>query len=116
MSKKKEGNNFVKKYLDRKNYEILEENFKVADAIIPFIARKNGEIHFIDTKIRRAHAGFPEYTITNSKRAYYEGLMLTYVIKNRPASGRIGFDIISVIIIDDATASLRHHSDVLAEN
>lgn len=115
-SKKKElgyrGETAACAYLERCGVEILERNWRCKAGEADIIAYDDGEIVFIEVKTRAsASAGLPEDAVNLQKRKKYENIALYYLSQSDIESSRIRFDVISLTLMGDNRAFLRHHRD-----
>lgn len=62
------GENIARKYLEKKGYKILEQNYRTKYAEIDLIARQKNEIIFIEVRTKRGELfGTPEESLNKRK-------------------------------------------------
>ncbi|MCL1890876.1 MAG: YraN family protein [Coriobacteriia bacterium] len=99
-------------YLAENNIQILERNWRCGAGEADVIAREGDDLAFIEVKTRSSlNLGFPEDAITRDKRSKYERIALHYLAAHAQPSSRVRFDVIAVVLIEEAQALLRHHRD-----
>ncbi len=99
-------------YLERQGIEILERNWRCQAGEADIIAREDDEIVFIEVKTRASlSAGLPEDSVTRQKRRKYEGIAIYYLSKADAPSSKVRFDVISITLVNEGRAFLRHHRD-----
>jgi len=106
------GERAVCAYLERQGYKILETNWTCAAGEADIIAYEDDELVFIEVKTRMSLvAGFPEDSVGRAKRKRYENIALSYLSTHDLLSGRIRFDVIALVVVNEGHAALRHHRD-----
>jgi putative endonuclease len=99
-------------YLAENGSTVLERNWKCKAGEADIIAKDGADMVFIEVKTRSSlAAGLPEDAVTRSKRARYEGIAMHYLAANRHRSSPVRFDVISVMLMGDSQAFVRHHRD-----
>ena len=62
------GEEVAKKYLEKKGYKIIEQNYKTKYAEIDLVARKGSEMVFVEVRTKKGeNFGTPEETINKRK-------------------------------------------------
>lgn len=92
------GEALAVKFLQEKNYKIIETNFKIFEGEIDIIAfdKKENELVFIEVKTRKNdNFGAPEEFVNTSKLRKIKKAVFTYLSKNPHEYFRI--DVISII-------------------
>lgn len=104
----------IKSYLERKGFEILEENWAHGGDAIGFIANEEGDLVFIGCQLRQnSGEGFPEEALD---RDFLERLVAAYLAEHLDSGDcAIRFDVVSMLILGDDRAFLRHHRNALCE-
>ena len=93
----KTGEKLAREYLLKKDYEILETNWRFGKAEIDIIARKNDVIVVVEVKTRTSdHYGKPEVFVKNKKIKLLLEAINQYVSEKK-LDAEIRFDIISII-------------------
>jgi putative endonuclease len=101
-------------YLERKGLEILENGWAHGADRVDFIAREEDDLVFVVTKITEDRGdGFPSEEID---RAALERVAAAYLAQaDGDANYAVRFDFVSMIVIGDSRAFLRHHRNCLSE-
>ena len=101
------------KVLKMKDYEILETSWQCKHGEVDIIAKDNDELVFIEVNTRRD--GLADEAISASKRKRYEQIACDYLVNMNDVDFMVvRFDIISIQIIENNRAFLRHHINVFA--
>ena len=110
------GEQVAARYLRLRGYEILERNWVCPSGEADIIARDGDYLVFIEVKTR-AHSekGLPEEAVDAKKRARYENIAGWYLIDFDGSDIPMRFDVISVMVLNDERAMLRHHVDAFGE-
>ncbi|GAB4333723.1 MAG: YraN family protein [Flammeovirgaceae bacterium] len=104
------GENWACEYLIRKNYKIIERNYRFEKAEIDIIAQKDETLVFIEVKLRtNIHFGFPEEFVNYKKRNLLMKAINEYISVNQNFKS-IRFDIISIILRNNAP-QITHFED-----
>lgn len=104
----------IKSYLERRGFEILEENWAHGGDSIDFIANEEDDLVFIGCQLRQnSGEGFPEEVLD---RDSLERLAASYLTEHLDSGDcTVRFDLVSMLILDDSRALLRHHCNALRE-
>ena len=104
----------IKSYLERRGFEILEENWAHSGDSIDFIANEEDDLVFIGCQLRQnSGEGFPEEVLD---RDSLERLAASYLTEHLDSGDcTVRFDLVSMLILDDSRALLRHHCNALRE-
>ena len=102
----------VRSYLERRGFEILEEEWAHDGDIIDFIASEEGDLVFISCQLRQnSGEGFPEEALD---RDSLERLAAAYLAEHLDiADCTVRFDVVSMLIFGNDRALLRHHRNAL---
>ena len=93
----RKGEALAKDFLEKKGYEILDENWTFGKAEVDLIAYKNRIIIFVEVKARSGnYFGEPEEFVDNKKQKLLTEAAEEY-IHLMDHKGEIRFDIISII-------------------
>lgn len=85
-------------YLKKKQYTILETNFRTRLAEVDIIAKKAGTLCFIEVKTRRKTTrGLAKESVTLAKQQKIIRAAKIYIQKKAPMDYRIRFDVIEVV-------------------
>lgn len=104
------GENAATNYLITAGYEILERNWRCRVGEADIICRDGDTIVFVEVKTRRnIDAGWPEEAVDGDKRRKYEDISLCYLAKHDIDEVLMRFDVVSIVMLDETRASIRHH-------
>jgi putative endonuclease len=101
------------RFMDKRGYCDIDLDFKGAD----IVARdpESNALVFVDVKARSdASRGFPNYDITDTKRAKMERVALAYVSAHDLGETMVRFDVISVVVCAPNRAMIKHHINAFA--
>ncbi|MDA3864706.1 MAG: YraN family protein [Deltaproteobacteria bacterium] len=110
----KKAEEFVKKYLLRRGYEIIEENFEVHNlGEIDLIARKKGMVVIVEVRSRKKVVLQinPLETVKRPKRSRIIKTTAVFLSKNKEVvktMRELRFDIASIIVTDKGKYRLRY--------
>ena len=104
----------IRGYLERRGFEILEESWAHGGDVIDFIADEEGDLVFIGCRLRRnGGEGFPEEALD---RGSLERLAEAYLAEHLDSTDcTVRFDAVSMLVLGDSRALLRHHRNALCE-
>lgn len=92
------GEKAAARYLEKKGYEILENNYRVSGCEVDLIAKKNDTLCFVEVKTRGSDDfGLPEEFVDWRKRRKIIQVAKIYSADRRYIDLYIRFDIIAVI-------------------
>ena len=98
------------RYLELRGYEVLEQNWSPegSEESVPLIAYEDDTLVFIDVTARNGFEGFiPE---SETDREVMEVLAAKYLAQaDLDANVEIRFDIISMMVVREDRAMLKHH-------
>ncbi|WP_124061367.1 YraN family protein [Gordonibacter sp. Marseille-P4307] len=99
----------IRVYLERRGFEILEEGWAHGG---DFIARDEDELVFVHCQVtQNGGEGFPE---EDADRTALERLAAAYLAEHLDSEDiRIRFDVVSMLIVGESRALLRHHLNAL---
>ena len=104
------------RYCELKGYEVVEQNWSPegSEESIPLIAYEDDTLVFIDVTARNGFEGFiPE---SETDREVMEVLAAKYLAQaDLDANVEIRFDIISMMVIGESRAMLKHHINAFSE-
>lgn len=107
------GFNAAKKFLIQKGYEILDDNLE--SEIFDLVARDCEIVSFIKINTRQAdETGFPEDWFSRSACEREAEKWLIKNMNDNDPGFRVRFDSISLLILSEYRAFLRHHLNVVA--
>ena len=98
----------IRVYFERGGFEILEEDWAHGGDVVDFIARDEDDLVFVRCQItQNGGEGFPE---EDADRAALERLAAAYLAEHLDSEDiRIRFDAVSMFIVGESRALLRHH-------
>lgn len=109
--KGKEGEEAAVQFLKNLGYTILEINWRFKKYEIDIIATKNNIIVFIEVKARSSNAfGEPEWFVNKTKQKFLITAANQY-IHQKEIEKESRFDIISVLIDNNNTSTVKHLED-----
>lgn len=114
MNKKKVGlqaENLASKFLENKDYKILDTNWTCHWGELDIIAEKNNELVFIEVKYRKSNLyGYPHESFTKRKRISLIRAIYKYLSRNNLKSSKWRLDLIT--IIEKPEFKLEHYKSV----
>lgn len=101
-------------YLERRGFEILESGWAHGTDGIDFIAREEDDLVFVVAEVvEDGGDGFPSEEFD---RAALERVAAAYLAQvDGDADCAVRFDFVSMIVVGDSRAFLRHHRNCLSE-
>ena len=106
----KRGEEAAACFLERREYEILDRNWKCIAGEADIVALRDDTLCFIEVKTRKdAQKGFPSEAVDTRKRSRYERIAACYLKDHDYADVRVRFDIIAILVLGEDRAFLRHH-------
>lgn len=106
----KRGEEAAACFLERREYEILDRNWKCIAGGADIVALQDDTLCFIEVKTRKdAQKGFPSEAVDTRKRSRYERIAACYLKDHDYADVRVRFDIIAILVLGEDRAFLRHH-------
>ena len=110
------GEQAAARYLRLNGYEIIERNFVCPAGEADIIARAGDYVVFVEVKTRmRSDRGLPEEAVDAKKRARYEMIAGWYMADFEETDIPIRFDVISIMVIGEDRAILRHHVNAFGQ-
>lgn len=104
------------RFLERRGYEILERNWSCPEGEADIIAKDEKAVVFVDVKTKKsAIGGFPSKVISEKVRDSFERVALSYLANYDAVDYSVRFDIISLVVIDNDKAMIRHCINALGE-
>lgn len=104
------GEEAAARFLYHRGYEILERNWTCFAGEAGIIAKDDDMLVFVEVKTRRdASKGFPREEATKSKRERYEKIALAYISEYGEIGLGVRFDVVSIVVVGDGKALIRHH-------
>ena len=110
------GEQAAARYLRLCGYEILDHNFVCPAGEADIIARDGDYLVFVEVKTRmHSEKGLPEEAVDAKKRARYEKIAGWYLIDFDETDIPLRFDVISIMVLNEDRAMLRHHVNAFGE-
>lgn len=102
----------VRRYLELKGYEVLEDGCCHGRDAVDFIATdEDGALVFIDCQVsENAGEGIPEEA---PDRKAFERIAAGYLAEADLSNAEVRYDIVGVLILGESRALTRHHINVI---
>lgn len=111
----KRGEDAAAAYLERAGMTVIERNWRHKNGEIDIIALEGEDLVLVEVKTRRTSAkGTPEEAVTPTKQRRIGRLAAAYVQQAGAAPVNVRFDVVSILVIADDRALLRHHRAAFA--
>ncbi len=103
------GERVAERYLVSRGYEIIERQWRIRQGEIDLIARKDGEVVFVEVKTRRGLMfGSPEDAVTATKQARLRLAAWTYLEVSGLIDTPFRIDVIGIVWNQRGCITLRH--------
>lgn len=98
-------------YLERRDFEVLEEGWAHGSERVDLIAREDGDMVFVDVVAADHGPDMPE---ERPDRSRFERLAAAYLAEH-PDGGdfRVRYDVVSILVVNGDRALLGHHRNAL---
>jgi putative endonuclease len=104
------GEDAAAAFLERAGMTIIERNWRCPAGEVDIIALDDNEIVLVEVKTRRTVSrGTPEEAVTPAKQKRYGKLATAYIQHACVADVGIRFDVITLLVLAEDRALLRHH-------
>ena len=104
------GEEAAARFLERRGFEVIERNWKCIAGEADIVALQEDTLCFVEVKTRSdAQKGFPSEAVTERKRDRYERIAACYLKDHVYDDLRVRFDVISILVLNNDRAFLRHH-------
>ena len=104
------GEEAAARFLIRRGYDILDRNWKCYAGEADIVARDEDTLIFVEVKTRKdCQKGFPAEAVNAEKRTRYEKIALAYLKNYDVVDLTVRFDVISIVVVADDRALIRHH-------
>lgn len=111
------GEDAAAAYLERAGMTVIERNWRCRAGEIDIIALDGSTLVLCEVKTRRTAAkGTPEDAVTPAKQRTYGKLAAAYLQQAGAEPVEVRFDVISILVIAEDRALLRHHRAAFAVN
>lgn len=109
------GEDAAARFLHRHGYEILERNWTCAAGEADIIARDGDCVVFVEVKTRASvDKGFPSEAVDRHKRSKYEKIAALFLAQYDVVDVPVRFDVVSLVVVSENRAMLRHHINAFA--
>jgi putative endonuclease len=106
----KRGEDAAASYLERVGMTIVDRNWRTKSGEIDIVALDGSTLVLCEVKTRKTTAaGTPEESVTPAKQRRYRRLAGAYVQQAGVSPVDVRFDVISILVIAEDRALLRHH-------
>ena len=103
----------LRRYLELKDFEVVEDGWAHGQDSIDFIARDSGDLVFVATSTAaNAGEGFPEEPFD---RKAFERLAAAYLAETDVAGCNVRLDAVSLLVVGESRALLKHYVNALSE-
>lgn len=97
-------------FLDRVGMTVVERNWRCSAGEVDIVALDDGAIVLVEVKTRRTvRKGTPEEAVTPAKRRRYAKLAAAYLQAAGVSAVELRFDVITLLVVAEDRALLRHH-------
>lgn len=97
-------------FLERTGMTVIERNWRCPAGEVDIVALDGEVIVLVEVKTRRTVGkGTPEEAVTPAKRRRYAKLAAAYVQSAGVADVELRFDVITLLVVAEDRALLRHH-------
>lgn len=104
------GNEAAARFLERRGYEILEQGWSCLEGTADIICKGNSGVVFVEVKARSdIEKGFPSEAMNHLERNKLELVAMNYLKEADLVDTSVRFDVISIVVLDENRAFLRHH-------
>lgn len=104
----------IERFLERRGMKIIEAGWAHGNDRVDFIADDDGELVFISCTIRVNDGGGLGTEQVNRKA--FERVAAAYLAEHLDIpEGTIRYDVVSMLILGDSKALIRHHLNALSE-
>lgn len=102
----------VRRYLELKGYEILEDGWCHGRDSVDFIATdEDGALVFIDCEVsENVGEGIPEEA---PDRKAFERIAAAFLAESDLSSVEVRYDVVGILIIGESRALIRHHINAI---
>lgn len=106
----KRGEDAAVAYLERAGLTVIERNWRGRTGEVDVIAIDGPALVLCEVKTRRSvRRGTPEEAVTEAKQRKYARLAAEYLQKAGLTETEVRFDVISILVLEEHRALLRHH-------
>jgi len=95
----KAGEEIAAKYLTRKGYQIIKQNYRCKNGEIDLIVQDGDTIVFIEVKTRRSlRFGIPQVAVDTKKQLKISAVALNYLFETDAFNSPCRFDVIAITL------------------
>ena len=108
------GEDLARKFLEGKEYKIIEQNYKTKYSEIDLVAQKNNELVFVEVRTKIGeNFGTPEDTLNNKKLSKVRYNAISYTAFKK-WQGPIKIDAICIVLKPDfSVLRLNHYENIV---
>ncbi|MBI4250346.1 YraN family protein [Candidatus Uhrbacteria bacterium] len=108
-----QGENLACSFLQRKGYQLIVRNYRIAGGEIDLVMRDGSSLVFVEVKARTgSRYGYPEESVTRSKINRMSKTARQFLCRY-PMNTSYRFDIIAIERIDAAEPTISHIENIL---
>lgn len=97
-------------YLERYGMTVAERNWRCKSGEVDIVALDESTVVFCEVKTRRSvRKGSAEDSVTLRKQATYRRIAAAYLAQNDLTDVSVRFDVVTILVIAEDRALLRHH-------
>jgi len=100
----RKGENVAVRYLKKRGYKILEQNYRTQSGEIDIIAKEKKTLVFVEVKTRRSRSyGSPKFAVTPRKQRSISKAALYYLKLTNQSDAGARFDVVSILDLEGYT-------------
>lgn len=104
------GEEMAKKFLQKKGFQIMAQNYRTKSGEIDIIAKKEGMLVFFEVKTRISDRfGKPYESVTPLKLEHFQKAVNFYLLENQLFNLKMRIDVISIILNNDLSVKEIQH-------
>lgn len=104
------GEDAAAAYLERTGMTVVERNWRAKPGEVDIVALDGDTLVLCEVKTRKTvRAGTPEEAVTPAKQRRYKRLAEAYIQQAGLEKVSVRFDVISILVVTEDRALLRHH-------
>lgn len=109
------GEATIAAYLQSRNFEIIDRNWRIKEGEIDLIASdQSGVIHFVEVKTRSSLAfGDPLEAIDRSKARRLQRLALAWLVTSNHFGHEFSIDVAAVLLAADGSHTIDYRENIL---
>lgn len=103
------GEDIATDFLNSKNYEIIDRNYRFGHGEIDIIAKDKEVLVFIEVKTRKnLEFGRPELAVTKNKQRQIRKIAEMYLVENKIADVDCRIDVVAIMIKKNLPPEINH--------